>query len=83
MRPMLAEGPSQFVLMERAVEDEYRPRMLQELQQRVEEFAKATRSQSPTCSECGRVMVCQDVRPALTQKEAAIRIRKHGYVVDK
>ena len=63
MRPMLAEGPSQFVLMERAVEDEYRPRMLQELQQRVEEFAKATRSQSPTCSECGRVMVCQDVRP--------------------
>ena len=24
-RPVLAEGPSQFVLMERAVEDEYRP----------------------------------------------------------
>ena len=63
MRPVLAEGPSQFVLMERAVEDEYRPRMLQELQQRVEEFAKTTRSQSPACSQCGRVMVCQDVRP--------------------
>jgi len=63
MRPVLAEGPSRFVLMERAVEDEYRPRMLQELQQRVEEFAKTTRSQSPACSQCGRVMVCQDVRP--------------------
>jgi|SRR5580658_6194280 hypothetical protein len=63
MRPVLAEGPSQFVLMERAVEDEYRPRMLQELQQRVEEFAKTTRSQSPACAACGRVMVCQDVRP--------------------
>jgi hypothetical protein len=63
MRPVLAEGPSRFVLMERAVEDEYRPRMLQELQQRVEEYAKTTRSQSPACSQCGRVMVCQDVRP--------------------
>jgi hypothetical protein len=63
VRPVLAEGPSQFVLMERGVEDEYRPRMLQELQQRVEEFAKTTLSQSPTCSPCGRVMVCQDVRP--------------------
>jgi hypothetical protein len=63
MRPVLAESPSRFVLMERAVEDEYRPRMLQELQQRVEEYAKTTRSQSPACSQCGRVMVCQDVRP--------------------
>jgi hypothetical protein len=63
MRPILAESPSRFVLMERAVEDEYRPRMLQELQERVEEYAKTTRSQSPACSQCGRVMVCQDVRP--------------------
>jgi hypothetical protein len=63
MRPVLAEGPSQFALMERAVEGEYRPRMLQELQQRVEEFAKTTRFQSTACSQCGRVMVCQDVRP--------------------
>src|ERR1035438_3214085 len=28
MRPMLAESPSEFVVMERAVEEEYRPRML-------------------------------------------------------
>jgi len=40
MRPMMAASPSQFVLMERAVEEEYRPPMLEELQRRVEEFAK-------------------------------------------
>jgi hypothetical protein len=62
MRPMLAESPSQFVWMERAVESEYRPRLLQELQRRVEEFAKSTRAQAPDCAPCGRVMVCQDVR---------------------
>ena len=62
MRPMLAEGPSEFVVMERAVEDEYRPRMLQDLQQRVEGLAESTRAQLPVCSQCKRVMVCQDVR---------------------
>jgi hypothetical protein len=61
MRPMLAEGPSEFVLMERAVEAEYRPQMLGELQRRVAELAKTT-TQPPVCSRCGRVMVCQDVR---------------------
>src|ERR1022692_1316526 len=60
MRPMLAESPSEFVLMERAVEDEYRPGMLQELQRRVEELAKTMRTRAPACSQ--RVMVCQDVR---------------------
>src|ERR1035438_6825515 len=62
MRPMLTERPSEFVVMERAVEDEYRPRMLQELQRRVEGLAESTRAQPPVCSQCKRVMVCQDVR---------------------
>lgn len=31
VRPMLADHPSQFLLLERAVEDEFRSRMLQEL----------------------------------------------------
>jgi hypothetical protein len=61
MRPMLAEGPSEFVLMECAVEAEYRPQMLRELQRRVAELAKTT-TQPPVCSPCGRVMDCQDVR---------------------
>lgn len=39
MRPMLAAGPSEFVLMERAVEQEFRPQMLQALQCRVDALA--------------------------------------------
>ena len=63
MRPMLAEEPSRFVLLERAVEGEYRPRMLEELQRRVEEFAQAACATKPVCAQCNRSMVCQDVRP--------------------
>jgi hypothetical protein len=63
VRPMLAEHPSQFLLLERAVEDEYRPRMLQELQRRVSDLAETTGATSPVCPRCGRLTVCQDVRP--------------------
>jgi hypothetical protein len=38
-RPELAEQASQFMLLERAVEQEYRPLMLAELQRRVEAVA--------------------------------------------
>jgi hypothetical protein len=63
MRPWLADHPSQFLLLERAVEDEYRPRMLQELQRRVDALAESARGSSPACAGCGQQMVCQDVRP--------------------
>jgi hypothetical protein len=63
VRPVLAEHPSQFLLLEREVEDEYRPRMRQELQRRVSELAEKTRTTSPDCARCGRRTVCQDVRP--------------------
>ena len=63
VRPILADQPSRFILLERAVEAEYRPRMLQELQRRVDDLAEATRVTSPVCARCGRPMVCQDVRP--------------------
>jgi hypothetical protein len=62
VRPMLAAHPSQFLLLEREVEDEYRPRMLGELQRRVEEVAENART-APECAGCGRLMICQDVRP--------------------
>lgn len=62
VRPMLAEHPSQFLLLERAVEDDFRPRMLQELERRVSDLAEATRATSPVCTQCGRLTVCQDVR---------------------
>jgi hypothetical protein len=63
VRPWLADHPSQFLLLERAVEDEYRPRMLKELQCRVDALAESARISSPDCAGCGRQMVCQDIRP--------------------
>ena len=60
---MLAEEPSRFIQLERAVEVDYRPRMLEELQRRVDEFAETSRATIPLCANCGRSMVCQDVRP--------------------
>ena len=36
VRPWLADHPSQFLLLERAVEDAYGPQMLKELQYRVD-----------------------------------------------
>ena len=63
VRPWLADHPSEFLLLERAVEDEYRPRMLKELQCRVDALAESACESSPTCAGCGQQMVCQDVRP--------------------
>src|ERR1700674_1894868 len=63
VRPWLADHPSQFLLLERAVENEYRPRMLKELQCRVDALAESARASCPACAGCGRQMVCQDVRP--------------------
>ena len=64
VRPRLTEGPSQFLLLERAVEDEFRPQMLEELQRRVNRVAETVRATKPVCPDCNRAMVCQDVRPA-------------------
>ena len=62
LRPVLLDQPSQFLLLERAVEDEYRPLLLEELQRRVEAFAESARGRVPACARCGKTMVCQDVR---------------------
>ena len=48
-RPELAEEASRFMLLERAVEQEYRPLMLAELQRRVEAVAQTTQSLEPAC----------------------------------
>jgi len=63
VRPLLAEGPSRFVWLERAVEDDYRPHMLKELQCRVDALAESARADCPACARCGKQMICQDVRP--------------------
>ncbi len=43
-RPELAEQASQFMLLERAVEQEYRPLMLAELQRKVDVVAQAAQT---------------------------------------
>src|SRR5436853_3556154 len=62
-RPWLADHPSQFILLERAVEDEYRPRMLKKLQCRVDALSESAQASPPTCAGCKPKMVCQDIRP--------------------
>ena len=62
--PRLTEGPSKFLLLERAVEDEFRPRMLEELQRRVDQVAETVRATNPVCPDCKGSMGCHDVRSA-------------------
>ncbi len=61
-RPELAEQASQFMLLERAVEEEYRPRMLAELQRRVEAVAETAQAVAPECGRCGQAMCRKDTR---------------------
>ena len=58
-RPMLADKPSLFVSLERAVADEFRPRMLTALQQKVDAVAESMQ-EAPQCSVCGRSMARHD-----------------------
>src|ERR1035438_8053410 len=62
-RPELAEQASQFMQLERAVEQEYRPLMLAELQRRVEALAETAQAALPECPRCGQAMRRKDTRP--------------------
>ncbi len=61
-RPVLADHPPRFLLLEREVEIECRPLMLAALQSKVDAVAAAARSIAPACPHCGRLMRCQDTR---------------------
>jgi hypothetical protein len=61
-RPELAEQASQYILLERAVEQEYRPPMRAELQRRVDAVAQAAQTTQPDCPRCGRPMSRKDTR---------------------
>ena len=61
-RPVLADDPPRFLLLEREVEIAYRPQMLAALQSKVDAVAAAARDTAPTCPRCGRLMRCQDPR---------------------
>lgn len=62
-RPVLADDPPRFLLLEREVEIEYRPQMLAALQHKVDAVAEAAQGTLPACPHCGRPMRCQDTRP--------------------
>ena len=63
VRPVLADHPSRFLLLEREVEIEYRPQMLAALQGKVNAVAESTQAAAPSCPRCGQPMRCQDTRP--------------------
>jgi hypothetical protein len=47
-------------MLERAVEEEYRPRMRAELQRRLEVIAETTQTMVPACPRCGQSMRRKD-----------------------
>lgn len=61
-RPALQEV-SQFMLLEREVELEYRPRMLQALPNKVKTVADSLRDQTPDCERCRQPMKRHDAEP--------------------
>jgi hypothetical protein len=62
-RPELAKQASEFMMLERAVEQEYRPLMLAELQRRVAALAETGQAVAPECCRCGQAMRRKDTRP--------------------
>jgi hypothetical protein len=61
-RPVLADDPPRFLLLEREVEIEYRPQMLAALQRKVNAVAEAAQGTLPLCPHCGKPMRRQDTR---------------------
>lgn len=61
-RPVLAEDPPCFLLLEREVELEFRPRMLAALQGKVDAVADTVQATAPSCPRCGQPMHCHDTR---------------------
>jgi len=51
------------MLLEREVELEYRPQMLEALQRKINMVAEEARATPPQCPQCGRPMSYHDARP--------------------
>jgi len=60
-RPQLETGASRFMTIEREVEDEFRPRILEAIQSRVDALADSIKAEAPDCP-CGRTMSFHDQR---------------------
>lgn len=59
-RHPVLQDVSQFMLLEREVEIQYRPRMREALQDKVNAVADSLRDQTPACSRCGQPMKRHD-----------------------
>src|SRR5438105_5777510 len=62
MRPQLSEQASRFTLLEREVEQEYRPQMLAALQRKVDAVAEEVHATAPACLQCAHPMSYHDRR---------------------
>ena len=62
VRPSLSDQPSRFMVLEREVEQECRPQMLERLQTTVNAVAEEADATSPTCPQCRRPMRYHDTR---------------------
>jgi hypothetical protein len=62
-RPVLASDVPQFILLEREVEAEFRPQILEKLQGKVDALAASQDNQVPNCPNCGKAMRYHDQRP--------------------
>jgi len=62
VRPALSEQPSRFILLEREVERQYRPQMLERLQREVNAVAEQANATAPACPQCGQRMSDHDTR---------------------
>lgn len=62
-RPVLADGATPFMQMEREVDEEFRGRMQEALQRKIDQAAEALKDQVPLCSNCKKPMSHQDSWP--------------------
>ena len=63
--PVLSLGATRFMELEREVEQDYRPQMLQALQEKVQVQARTIESQAPQCRHCKQAMKYHD-RPKVS-----------------
>lgn len=62
LHPVLSDRPSRLILLEREVEEEYRPQMLDTLQRKVNAVAEEVHVKLPACPQCGQAMGHHDTR---------------------
>ena len=60
--PVLNDQPARFIRLEREVDEEYRPQMLDALQRKVNAVAEEAQATAPACPQCGQPMGHHDTR---------------------